>query len=395
MRPGDVIELAVDGLAAGGAGVGRTAEGRVVFVRRTAPGDLVRARVTRVRPRLAYAELIEVVQPSAERVVPPCALAASGACGGCPWQHVELAAQRRAKQILVERALRGAVAGGLVVEPVRTPGPALGWRRRARLHVEAGVVGMRAEASHALTPVARCPQLEPALDRARAAVAAAAPPDGELALLLGHRGEVAVAVDAAWPAAAALLGTAGIASIVAGSTVHGAATVEVDPGIAARASDFAQASRPGNDALVAEVMGALGAGPGRLLELYAGAGNLTRAAVAAGWEVVASDGARPPGPHPAARFVAAPAARAVERLRGERFDAILIDPPRAGAADVMPALAGFGARRLVYVSCDPATLARDLDRVADAWHAERAVPLDLMPQTDHVEVVVTLVARDR
>jgi 23S rRNA (uracil1939-C5)-methyltransferase len=239
-------------------------------------------------------------------------------------------------------------------------------------------------------PIAHCPQLEPELDAALAVVAASSPPDGELALVRGHRGDVAVGVARAWRGAAALVGRARIAGVLAGDDVHGDPVIEVEPGLFGGPWDFAQASAAGNAALVAITREALGRGPGRLVELYAGAGNLTRVLVADGWDVTASDVAAPPRELAGARFEVGPAAAVVAALRGP-VDALVLDPPRTGAADALAGIVELAPRVIVYVSCDPATLARDASRlVAAGYRAERAWPVDLMPQTAHVEVVLRL-----
>jgi 23S rRNA (uracil1939-C5)-methyltransferase len=335
-----------------------------------------------------------VLAPSHERVEPPCPHVRAG-CGGCTWQHVTRAGQLAAKQAIVGGALRG--IDGLVVEPIADPGPPLGWRRRARFHVEAGRVGLYALASARLVPVEptgapgaqRCLQLEPQLDAALGAVIACKPPDGELCLVRAHTGDVVVGVARAWPAASALLGRHGIVGVVAGDRVVGQPIVELEPGLWGGPFDFAQASAAGNAALVEVTRGAVGRGPGALLELFAGAGNLTRAFVEDGWDVVATDAQPPVKPIAGARFETGDVARVLGRVSGP-FDAVVLDPPRTGLGrDECMALAALAAPLVVYVSCDPATLARDLSRLAHhGYRAERAWPLDLMPQTAHVELVV-------
>lgn len=384
--PGEAISIAITALATGGDGVGRDAGGRVTFVPRTAPGDRVRARVVRATASYAHAELIGVEAPGPARVEPVCPHFAQG-CGGCAWQHVARPAQLAAKQAIVEGALRK--LAGLRIHPIADPAPALGWRRRARFHVARGRTGLYELGGRRVVPVAHCPQLEPALDAARAEVCAAAPPDGELALLIAHDGRIAVATERAWPGAARLIGRAGIAGVVAAGAVHGDAVREIEPGLWGGPWDFAQASAAGNAALIATARAALGPGPGRMLELYAGAGNFTRGFAADGWSVTATDAVAPP--RPPSGFVAMPAREALARLAGP-WDAIALDPPRTGAADAIDGLLRAAPRIVVYVSCDPATLARDAAQLTAAgnYAPTDAWPLDVMPQTAHVEVVMRL-----
>jgi 23S rRNA (uracil1939-C5)-methyltransferase len=172
----------------------------------------------------------------------------------------------------------------------------------------------------------------------------------------------------------------------------GASAIDIDGAIAGAADDFAQASALGNRALGEVVAAMLGPGDDRaLLELYAGAGNLTRHARGLGWRVTATDAIGPARAPEGVEWITAPAPRALEMLRGRAFDAALLDPPRTGARDAMAPLAALGPARIIYVSCDPATLARDAQVLtAGGYRAVRATPLDLMPDTAHVEVVMIL-----
>jgi 23S rRNA (uracil1939-C5)-methyltransferase len=387
-----VIELDITALAAGGDAVGRDAGGRVTFVAGAAPGERVRARVIEEHRSYARAELVEVVAPSPVRVPAPCPLAAARTCGGCPWMHVAPEAQLAAKQELAAGALRALIARGLELLPPLAPVPPLRWRRRARFHLADGVVGLAAPRSRRITDVPTCLQLDARLEAALIAVRAALAGfagRGDLHLALGHRGDVHVVLDAPAPAevADALVGRAGIAGVVVPGHVAGALAIELEPGLVAPADAFAQASEAGNRALIAEVMAAA-AGARRVLELYAGSGNFTRPLIAAGVEVVANDVRRPEPPIAGARFESGPAVEVVRRLAGERFDAVLLDPPRTGAREVVAALSAIAAPRVIYVACDAATLARDLAILDGAgWSPRRARVLDLMPQTSHTEIV--------
>ena len=390
-----LVELEVTALAAGGDAVGRDGSGRVTFVAGAAPGDRVRARVVETHRSFARAELVEVLAASPARVAAPCPLAAARTCGGCPWMHVAPGAQLAAKQELAAGALRKLIARGLELAPPLAPVPPLRWRRRARFHIDGGAIGLDAPRSRRVTDVAACLQLDARLEAAlvevRAALGAVSyTARGELHLALGHRGDVHVVVEAAVPRqlAEALVGRAGIAGVVVPGHTAGAAAIELEPGLAGPADAFAQASEAGNRALIDEVVAAVAPAPGmRVLELFAGGGNFTRPLLAAGADVLASDVAAPfDGGH--AEWRIGRADEVVRSLAGERFDAVLLDPPRTGAREAVSALAAIHAPRVIYVACDAATLARDLEILAGAgWSPRRARVLDLMPQTAHLEIV--------
>lgn len=346
----------ITGLAAGGDGIGRDENGRVTFVPRTAVGDRVEVRFVEEKKKFARGEVVRIVEPSRDRVEPPCKHFQEG-CGGCQWQHITREAQLAAKQAIVEGALRKL---GVVVERITDPAPPFGWRRRARFHVEAGVVGLYALDSHRLVAIEHCPQLEPELDEVFQRVKANAN-EGELMLVRGCRGEVGTSKDDK--------------------------VVEIEPNLFGRARDFAQASAAGNAKLIELVRTAVGKGPGRLLELHAGAGNFTRGFIEDGWDVLATDVVEPqksPG-----RFEVGSAAEVLARRSGP-VDAIVLDPPRSGAAEAMRGILALTPKRIVYVSCDPATLARDAQQLVDGrYRVDRAWPVDMMPQTSHVEVVLS------
>ncbi|MBA3452769.1 MAG: class I SAM-dependent RNA methyltransferase [Deltaproteobacteria bacterium] len=384
---GAVVELTIDSLAAGGDGVGRDANGRVTFIPRTAPGDVVRAQIGKSTSSFARASLVEIVTPSPDRVDPPCPHFLAG-CGGCQWQHVARSAQLAAKHAIVVAALRKLV--GVVVHPIADPGPPLHWRRRARFHVTAGTTGLYELESHHVIAIETCPQLEEALDAALAQVASASPPDGELGLVIGHRGDVAVAIDRPWRGAAALVGKAGIRGVIAGHDVHGEPVIEIERGLWGSPRTFAQASAPGNAALIARVREVVGKGSGKLLELYAGSGNFTRGFAEDGWKILATDAFAPELPL-TVEHRAGPVDRVIAELHGP-FDVVVLDPPRSGAAEAIDGIVRMRPRTIAYVSCDPATLARDAARLQTlGYRATEAWPFDLMPQTSHVEVVMALV----
>ncbi|MBK9032881.1 MAG: class I SAM-dependent RNA methyltransferase [Myxococcales bacterium] len=391
------IAVTIHGLAAGGDGVGKDADGRTVFVAATAPGEDVTAAVVERHARWARAELVTITRAGVGRIAPACPLFAARTCGGCDWAHVDAATQAAAKQAIVAGAVRRLVAGGATLAPLAQPERAWGWRRRARFAIAGGAIGFHAPRARTVTDVDACPQLAPELAAALAAVRAAAATviagAGELHLVAGTGGAHAV-IDAPCHGeqARALIGHGGLVGVVWPGGKAGLAAVELEPGLRVRADEFAQAGAAGNQALRAAVAAAVAARPGeRVLELYAGNGNFTRDLIAAGAEVTATDAVAPrDAAAVAAQFVAGPAAAVVPALvaAGQRFDVVLLDPPRTGAKDVIGHLAATGAGRIVYVSCDPATFARDGERLVAAGFAARTIAaFDLMPQTAHVELV--------
>ena len=413
--------MRVHGLATGGDGVGRQQggahDGRATFVPLAAPGDEVTARVVREKARVAWAEVVKVRTPSPLRVAPPCPY--FGACGGCQWQHVTLDAQRAAKREIVTRALQAPVAralqapaetsvGAPLVELLAPSESGFGYRDRARFVVgQRGALGFRARRSHDVVDIDSCPLLTAEAGRALTAVRAQAPslaPETEVDLQVGAEG-VHVAVRSRAPLAASLCaslfewwGADGVVgAVMAGGAdaarTFGLAEVDVsEPGAAPLripAGGFAQVGRAANAVLVGAVMRAVGEAPGDVLELYAGSGNFTRHLLARAARVVAHDAD----------------ARAVDRGRRNaplarwhtggvpsgaeaRSDLTVVDPPREGLDPENFAAAIQTRRRLVYVSCDPQTLARDAAKLATRGLVLRqAVALDLMPQTFHTEVV--------
>lgn len=424
------LVLRFDSLAAGGDAVGRTPDGQVAFVPGAAPGDLASVRLTERRRGYVRGALLKVLEPGPARVPPPCPLAASLTCGGCPFMHVSRPAQLHAKEDMVRRALRHT---GAEVLPILSPTPDLGYRLRARLVLRGGHLGFQAARSHRVAEVQACPVLHPALAEAlfgepgaARALRPALGEEGTLSAVVGDGGAVHLSVDPGAAGDARLAerlaqglidrsgqsaqsegqgtqGTQGrkIAGVVvagrrfgqAGVPLEGAAPLQV------AADGFAQASAAGHDLLPALVDAAIGGPWPRALDLYAGSGNLTRRLCQRAREVLAVES--DPGAAgrlralrlPGVSVVSAPAERLLPELqaRGERFPVGVLNPPRTGAAEVVERLCALGIERLVYVSCDPMTLGRDLQRLASqGLLARRAQPVDLMPHTAHVETVVEI-----
>jgi len=392
---------------------------QVVFVPYTAPGDRVRAEVVERHGGYLRARVAAVLAPGPDRVLPGCRYFPT--CGGCQWQQVAPPAQRDAKRAIVAEQL-ARVAGVRDAEVLPTlPSPA-DWHYRARitLAVEGRRAGYRRARSHALVEIADCPLADPAvsahLAAARAWLAALRVPLRRLTVSAAPGGVVLAGAATARPgpadvaASEALLArVAGVrGAVIAGAGVRVVAgdptvRVEIESGLDLEvpADAFTQVNPGANRRLVERVL-ALGAFvPGeRALDLYCGAGNLSLPLARRGVGVlgiersrVAVEAARANAARlrlPAATFRAAEVSRALATERGP-LDVVVLDPPRAGAADAVPALAALRPARIVYVSCDPATLARDVRALAGAgYRLETVQPIDLFPQTYHVESVSKL-----
>lgn len=165
------MELVTGAIAAGGGCVARAEDGRVVFVRHALPGERVIAEVTSETASFLRADAVRILEPSGDRVEPPCPHSGPGKCGGCDWQHVSLPVQRELKSALVSEQLRrlAGIDRTLVIEEVDGAPDGLGWRTRVRFAVDpAGRLGFHRHRSHDIEPVGQCPIAAPAVNRVRA-----------------------------------------------------------------------------------------------------------------------------------------------------------------------------------------------------------------------------------
>lgn len=414
---GREVVLRIDGLAAGGDGVGRIS-GKVCFVPLAAPEDLVRAAITKENSRFLRGAIREVIEPGPGRRPPPCPL--FGRCGGCQLQHLTEDAQIAAKTETLRRAL---CADRIEVRPSPMP---LRYRALARLHAGPGEpperwsLGFHARSGRAVVEALACPVLEPVLERClgplRAALDGALDGRAEVRLVAGDGGAVAVVEgDAPFDKvlyerlaalvpetlAGAQVDVAGVLGTVAGSTAVSTTGVDDAP-FTAPASVFSQANRAVNRSLADTVCGWIAArGFARALELFAGSGNLT-VAIARYVERLATAEQNPAACRAAKDNLAARGLRNVEVHAGdsravyERVGAgtelVVLDPPRQGDLALARAVAGNGHRAVLYVSCDPATMARDLEPLrAAGFEIANAAGFDMFPQTAHLEAAVLLV----
>ncbi|MFY7069796.1 class I SAM-dependent RNA methyltransferase [Nocardiopsis changdeensis] len=414
-RAGTEFELTVDDVAHGGWCVGRH-NGQVVFVRHALPGERVRVRVTERTSNLLRAEAVEVLTASPDRVEAPCRFAGPGACGGCDWQHATPGAQRLLKARVVADQLRR-IAGidrEVVVEELPGTPDNLGWRTRVRFAVDAdGVPGLRRHRSHDIEPVDRCLIAHPGVTELGVTELPWPGVREVEAVAAAERADRAVVVTPT----GAKLGT--LPELKASSAVlrrfkggrvqqvrgrRGVREIVGEREFRVGAGGFWQVHPAAARVFTEAILAALAPKPGETaLDLYCGAGLFTAALA----EAVGPEG-RALGVESGAESVrdARYNLRDLEQARIEqhdvaaqmrewadvRADVVALDPPRAGAgAEVVRSIAGTRPRAVAYLSCDPATLARDLAEFDRSGY--RLVDLrafDAFPMTHHVECLAVL-----
>jgi len=413
---GDEVVVDVGPLAHGGHCVARH-EGRVLFVRHTLPGERVRARVTEGGDgdRFLRADAVEVLTAAPGRVESPCRYAGPGGCGGCDFQHVEVGAQRALKGDVIREQFHRLARRDVdvTVEPVPGDTDGLRWRTRVEFAVDgAGRAGLRPHRSHDVLPLADCllavPDVAAALAGSYAGcsgVDAVAPSVGAtVAVRLPIAADTAVPVLTERVASASLTGDFAVSARGFWQVHPGAAATFVDAALdflAPAAGESALDLYAGVGVFAAALGGAVGPG-GRVVAVESDAEAVGHAKrnLAAYPQVVAvrarvdeflgvATSGRRGGRRPQRR------GRGRHPLAPPRVDLVLLDPPRVGAGRaVLEALVALTPRRLVYVACDPAALARDtayLDELGYDLTGLRA--FDAFPMTHHVECVARFDAR--
>lgn len=345
------VELEITDVAFGGAGVARK-DGKVYFVPFTAPGDTIRATVTRDKKKFAEARILEILTPAADREKPRCIY--FGKCGGCSYQHLPYARQLTLKHAQVAQTLRR--VGRLGEVPMRPiiPAPeAYGFRNRIRVHVIDGQAGFFAHGSHDLVPIARCEIAQPAVNEALHDLRRRAIRDGDYTVAGRDRREF-----------------------------------------------FEQT----NDAVAAELLSLvereLTAAHTLLVDAYCGAGFFARRLSARFPSVIGIEenenaiqqARRNAAPHE--RYLAGDVAALlgdVLATHDPRTTTVILDPPATGLAPrVADILLASPPAEILYVSCNPATLARDLALLTRTHRLESVTPLDMFPQTAEIEVLAVL-----
>ncbi|MFH0781414.1 MAG: 23S rRNA (uracil(1939)-C(5))-methyltransferase RlmD [Pseudomonadota bacterium] len=430
----------------GGYGLAHLASGQVVLVRHVLPGETVIVDIEETRKNSPFAQVRQIVIPHPARRTPPCPYA--GECGGCDLQHCEYPGQLEIKKGIVidllERSNRQTLRDclPLIAEPL----PALeefSYRQRLRLQVDKrGVLGFHRFQSHTLIPITACLLARPGLNHTLTVLRA--DPEGHKLNSLASEVEVQenphnnkTVVIFRLPRKArpadiltaerfargndsvdriffsgehfSLMGPYGGKEGMAAGNVLGVhypaiAGLSGDLHLNWEAGGFCQVNLQQNRFLIETVLTFCQAEKGlKILDLYCGMGNFAIPLALLGAEVLGIEGqgsairsaknnaARAGLPH--ARFQQSPIHTACSELtaNGARFDCVVIDPPRQGAPELAGQLAILTGKRLVYISCDPATLCRDLVAlVQQGFSIKKIQPLDMFPQTHHIETVVLL-----
>lgn len=421
-------KLSIERLAGDGRGIAFV-EGRTWFVSGALVGEQIEARVLGAQGKVVQARVERILSASPERRTEPCMHAR--VCGGCSLQHMAHADQLTLKQrMLAEQLSRLA---GLEPQEWAAPlvGPELGYRRRARIAVRWDAkskhldVGFRAAASQDIIAVADCPvlvqPLQPILRALPAALAALARPQaiGHVELFSGNACAVLVRHTAVLHEADLALLRGFCAEQGAQLWLQGEGAPHPEqPGqslryevqgeglsLAYRPGDFVQVNQPVNDAMIAQALDWLApAADERVLDLFCGLGNFALPLARRVRELVAVEGVQAMVERAAqnaednglgnAHFYQADLSKPLVEAQWATggFAAVLLDPPRDGALQVVQQMAQLGAARVLYVSCNPATLARDSAQLqAQGYRLERAGILDMFPQTAHVEAMALFV----
>jgi 23S rRNA (uracil1939-C5)-methyltransferase len=416
-------EVEITALSYGPYGIGRV-DGKALMIPHSAPGDRVAARVVEAKERYAVGELLRVIERSPQRQAPPCPYV--GRCGGCSWQHLRYTAQLDAKQRSVEDALRriGKLAG-FELRPIVPSANEYHYRRRIRLQVDrAKRLGFYGAGSHDLIEVDSCQIAAQAVNRAleplRRWLESLPSRIEHIELISGDEpGEIVALAQTAEPfnpidepACQALVDSEDVRGLIVngpkGRMVWGkpwiTVMIEDDLALKLDADVFTQVNADGNRQMLRQLLASSEFSTrDRVLELYCGAGNFTLPMARRVSQVTAIEGDRAAvanGKLNADNYhltnihwlsAAVPQALAQLRRQRQNFSHVLLDPPRAGAKGIDGDLAALGAETIAYISCNPATLARDLAAlVKRGYNLGIVQPVDFFPHTFHVETLALM-----
>ena len=427
--PEIIKDLKISALVHGGRGIGRH-EGKAIFVPLTAPGDRVDCRVVKSKRRFVEAELCEVVDPSPLRREPPCPF--FGSCGGCQWQHISYQEQACWKEkIFADLMTRGKIVSNDRLKPIAPAQKEWNSRNRVQFkchfNAEGLVIGFYRHGSHQVVDVDKCrlvsPEIQFTLDilhnelpeapclNCLSQVDVACGDDGEVRIVLHVRPEgrqqicswLKAFADRHHVNACIQSSRKETPEVVFG---EGDLTVKVDqPEIALRygPDGFVQVNSAQNRSMVAAMVDLLALnGTENILDLFCGMGNFSlplarRAGRVAGVEAHTASIANARVNATAnninnVEFYADDASAIMSRYRvSDDLDLVILDPPRAGCYQLARELLKLQPERILYVSCDPATLVRDLTPlVHGGYEVVSSQPFDLFPQTWHIESMTLL-----
>jgi 23S rRNA (uracil1939-C5)-methyltransferase len=419
----ETFTVTIDTLSYGGRGVGRRQDGKVAFISFVIPGETVLARVEKEHASYCTAEPLEILEKSPERTDPECPLFTF--CGGCDWQHIPYPSQLRWKSSILEGEIARSAPRKNVIADAPVPSEsAYGYRGHTVLQCRGSSMGFFQKKTNLVIPVERCPVLNARLQALLPGLARIVKESPRLGLhsleLHAPHGEVLLEARCGSADRKTLerfmermhkeLGLAGVSVLATGIrlavgkeacsyplTVNGDTVL-----ISSSFGEFIQANMPVNQSLVDHVA-VLAQGSRGILDLYCGSGNfsipLARSAqrvLAVEWSTALVAQGRASASLNGAdniEFMAMDVRKALEELRNKRevVDAVVLDPPREGAKESAPLIPGLQARRIIYISCNPTTLARDLKPLVQSGYDLKGLRLfDMFPQTFHIESVALL-----
>jgi 23S rRNA (uracil1939-C5)-methyltransferase len=405
----DTILLDLTGIAHGGEAMGRH-EGKIIFVAGAIPGERARVELVESKGRWARARLVEVLVPSSDRIEPPCPFFGFGPgyCGGCQWQHIAYPRQLELKREIVRDHLaRLARLPDVPVHPTRAVGEPYGYRNHVQLvPAGGGYLGYLEHASHRTVAIDNCLLMHPLVDELFMALDLELPELKQVHLRAGVRTREQMivfettddeppSIEVDMPVSCVFLSEGGATLTLVG---YGHITEQVaGREFRVSAGSFFQVNTLGAEALVELVRGYLAPQPADvLLDAYCGVGLFGLSLAGEVARVIGIEA------HPASaddfranaagldhvEIIEASVEEALARVQGS-VNLVVADPPRRGMGrEVVEGLARLMPRRIAYVSCDPATLARDAALLTSTgYRLVEAQPVDLFPQTYHVESV--------
>lgn len=404
------FELELTAMAHGGSAIGRH-EGRAIFVPYALPGERITARIVQDKGRFAYAEGLTLLEPAESRIYPRCPHFGPKRCGGCHWQHIDYAAQLGFKrQIVIDQLTRIGKIEAPLVHPTLASPQEWEYRSHITLHISPdGRLGFVGTDDQTILPIDEChimrPELldlfesfqidletNPNLDRVRFQVGS--DPEDRLIALSTRDNELPF-IELEVPASVSFLSADEFPEALIGVGYVHYSVHQKD--FRVTAGSFFQVNLPQAAALVELALTRLDLkGHERVLDLYSGVGLFTaflaeRAALVTAvesFEPAVEDADHNLTPYDNVDLVEGSVEEVLESL-DERFDAAIVDPPRSGMEGAaLDGLVACDPSRIVYVSCDPATLARDAKRLSGHGYTLIEVqPVDMFPQTYHIESV--------